>query len=211
MSELSALCRLAVWSTLAAFIWATAGTAGCGRPEGISTSAEVRARKFIVIDDGGMERAEFGMSEGGEVAMVIGNKKRGTAVWVGTDSEGDSRVAFANTKGEVLLELVMVDEKHPAFIMSDANGLRRLGMVITDTGLVTIRLNDSNKQNRCAISVDEDGYSSIIFRDEKGKTRARLMQHEMGTGSLDLLDQEERPRIVLQVDANGKADAVVFE
>jgi len=183
---------------------------GTARSEDETVPKEIRARKFVVVDETGKERAEFGIMENGEAGMVIWNKKKSTAMAVGVDHTGMPNIVFQNSKGEALLELAMLEDKYPAFIMSDADGKRRLGMVVTDTGLVTLRLYDTKKKDRCAISLSPDGDPKIVLRDKQGNVRASVILDEKGTSALVLFNRKEQERIVFQVDAQGQADAAVF-
>jgi len=178
--------------------------------EGASATNEVRASKFVVVDEGGRKLGEFGVMEDGTAAMVIENTKTHTGISVGTDRSGMPRITLTNSKAAALLELAMLEDKYPAFIMSDGDGRRRLGMVVTDTGSVTLSLYDTKKQNRCAIALAEDGHPTIALRDERGEVRARLTLDGNGMCALDLLDEKGRARVVFQVEAQGEADAAVF-
>lgn len=203
------------WSAMillpvAACLWLGSGVLRTARSEGTSVPNEIRATKFVVVDDTGKMRAEFGIMEDHEAGMVIWNEKKTAAVAVSVDHSGMPNIVFQNSKREALLELAMLDDKYPAFIMRDADGKRRLGMVVTESGLVTLRLYDTKKKDRCAISLGPDGDPRIVLRDKRGNVRASLILDEKGTSALVLFNRKDQERIVFQVDAQGQADAAVF-
>ena len=195
---------------LAIGFWLGSCVLNTAHSEAESVPNEIRARKFVVVDDTGKDRAEFGITEDGEAGMVVWNKKKSTAVSVSINRYGMPRITFENSKGEALLDFGIFDDQYPVFIMRDANGLRRLAMAVTDAGLVTLRLYDSRKQDRCAISLTGDGNPLITLNDDKGKVRASLIIGNNGTCALVLFNRKEQERIVFQVDAEGQADAAVF-
>lgn len=195
---------------LAVCFWLGSGVVSTADSKDETVPSEIRARKFVVVDGTGKKRAEFGIMEDGEARMVVWNKRKSTAMSVGVDHSGMPNIVFQNSKREALLELAMLDDKYPAFIMSDADGKRRLGMVVTESGLVTLRLYDTKKKDRCAISLGPDGDPRIVLRDKRGNVRASLILDEKGTSALVLFNRKEQERIVFQVDAQGQADAAVF-
>lgn len=194
---------------LAIGFWLGSSVPSTAHGEGESVPNEIRARNFVVVDDTGKDRAKFGIIED-QVEMVLWNKNRSTSLSVSMDRSGMPRITFENSQAQPLLELVMIEDKYPAFVMSDAKGRRRLGMVITDTGVVVLSFYDTKKRGRCTITVDGDGIPQIALKDDKGNVRAIFVLDDKGTCGLGLLNSQSQGRIVFQVDAEGQAEAVVF-
>ena len=195
---------------LAVCVLLGSGVLGTARSKDETVPNEIRARKFVVVDDTGKERAEFGIMENGETGMVVWNKNRSAAVSVSMDRFGMPRIVFENSKSEALLELGILEDRFPAFVMRDANGRRRLAVMATEGEAVAIGLYDTKKRNRCAVSLGRDGHPQITLKDDKGQVRVRLMLDNDGTCALDFLDGKGNKHIVFQVDAQGQADAAVF-
>ena len=171
---------------------------------------EVRASRFVVIDDHGKERGELGLLPGGQVGVVIRGKDSGTALSLYFDDKGMPRFEFQNSKGEALLDLGLLDDQSPAFVMRDGEGRRRLGIIVTPRQTVAIGLYDMDKVDRCSIAVGADGHPQIALKDEAGRLRGSIMLDSKGECALDLYDREGRERVVFQVNAEGKADGAVF-
>ena len=55
---------------------------------------EVRAQKFVVTDDSGKERAEFGILPDGTARLAIWDKTRSVEAWLGVDELGSPLVAI---------------------------------------------------------------------------------------------------------------------
>ena len=190
--------------------WLSVGALSAPHSNDDIVPEEIRARKFVVVDESGKGRAEFGILEDGQAVMVVWNEKASTAVSVGMDRFGMPRVAFENSKAEALLELGILEDRFPVLILNDANGTRRLGMVVSDTGLASIGLYDKKKRPRCAISVDESGSPQIVMRDGRGQARGSLMVHDKSGAAVSLLDPEGRERALIQVNPEGEPDAALL-
>jgi hypothetical protein len=198
---------------MAAAFWlglAVTGNAGSGFPEDDPDPQEIKAGKFIVVDNKGNERAEFGMLKDNRPGMILWNMKDNMAFSVSLDDTGMPRMEFANSKGDSLLDLGISGEKAPILMMRDANGVRRLAMVLSPEGTVGLTLYDTKKQNRMSLSLDDKGISKVILRDEAGKGRVSLMADDTHTGALDLWDRDGQVRFSFQVDGQGHADCVFF-
>lgn len=195
---------------LAVCFWLGSRVLGTANGQDRSVPGETRARKFVVVDDAGQERAQFGLVDDGEVGLVVWNEKKSAAVSVSIDRFGMPRVALENSKAQHLLSLGILQDLYPVVLIADANGQRRLGLTVLEDGSVAFAMYDAEKRNRCAISLSKEGNPRIVMRDAKGQDRARLMLDDKGTCALDLLDGKGREHIVLQVDAEGQGDAAVF-
>ena len=195
---------------LAVCFWLGLGVLSTAQSEDRAVPVEIRARRFVVVDDTGRERAKFGVMEDGETGMVVWNKKKSTAVSVSMDRFEMPRIVLENSKAEALLDFGILGDRYPVLVMRDANGRRRLGVMVTEGGSVGIGLYDEEKRNRCGVALGRDGHPQITLKDDKGRVRASLMLDGRGACALDLFDPKGQERIVLQVDAQGHADAVVF-
>ncbi len=191
--------------------WLVLAASENGSSEGSrSVAQELRAHTFVVVDDKGEKQCEFGKLERGEIGMVIWNKKKTAAVSVSIDRFGMPRIAFENSKSNAVLQIGVLDDDHPAFVLSDGDGRRRLGMVVAEKGEVSIGLYDTDKRKRLSLTLGKHGDPRVLLRDRQGVIRARLMVDDTDTVALDLLDPKGQPHIVLQVDSEGQADSAVI-
>lgn len=195
---------------LAVCFWLGSGVLSTADSEDKAIPSEIRARRFVVVDANGNERGELGMLPSGQPALRIWDERKTIVGTLEIDQAGMPRFAFEKSSGEPLLELGVLDGEHPVLVLSDADGNRRLGIVVGKPGSVDIALYDTQQRNRCAISLSQDGNPEIVLRDDKGNVRARLMLDDKGTCALDFLNRKGQERIVFQVDAQGQADAIVF-
>lgn len=178
--------------------------------DGDKVQNEVRARTFTVIDDAGRKRAEFGVLPDGRVGLVTWDETKSVAAWIGVDADGMPVVSVGSADGKPLAEIGMLDKRSAVLVMRAANGERRLGMAVTETGAAGIGLYDAAKMNRCMINLGDDGHPQLTLKDSKGVVRSRIMVESNGTCALDLLDAEGRARVVAQVDREGEPGLVIF-
>ena len=195
---------------LAALLWLGLATQLVARGGVETGQREVRAQRFVVVDDAGNERAELGILASGQPSLRIWDEARTIAATLEIDQAGMPRLAFENIGGAPLTELGVLDKRYPVFILRSADGKRRLGVAVAEAGVVSIGLYDTHKRNRCSLSLDEDGQPQLRLKDGKGNDRVRLMIGSDGACALDLLDPKGRERAVLQVDGQGEPDGVLL-
>jgi len=190
--------------------WLVSGHDGVRAGGENANAPEVRAQRFVVVDDSGKGRGEFGMRSNGEPVLRLWDRDVSISAMVEMDAYGMPRVAFETKNGTPLAELGVLDKRHPIFVLRDADGNRRLAMVVAEAGDVAFGLYDTDRTNRCSLSLDKKGDPRIVLRDKTGEVRARVMQDEEGGSAVDLLDAKGRAHVVFQVDAKGRGDGVVF-
>ena len=171
---------------------------------------EIRARRFVAVDDAGKVTAEFGMLSNGTPGMTVWDNKANVVAVLGVDNGGSPRFFFQSETGIPLLSLGIGEKRFPVIMFNAPDGTRRLGMVLTDTGEVTLQLYDSTKQNRCALRVGKEGQPQLVLRDQHGNVRAGVMVHDDVGSGLQLLDREERTRAMIQVNNEGEPDAALL-
>ena len=95
------------------------GVLGTARSEDETVPKEIRARKFVVVDDNGKELAEFGVGSNGQPSMVVWNKGKSMVATMGMDDAGMPRFAFEKSSGEALLEFGVMDGRFPGRCPAD--------------------------------------------------------------------------------------------
>jgi len=166
--------------------------------------AEVRARRFVLIDASGKERGEFSMTPGGKPALRIWDRKATVSATVEIDPRGMPRVALQQTDGKPLIEFGVLAKEHPVFLMHDGTGVRRVGFVVADQQEVAALLYDGSGERRLRVGLDDDGNPQLVLRDKNGRGRIHITHNEQGGAGLDLLDAKGRARAVVQVDSTGE-------
>ena len=115
--------------------------------------AEVRARRFILVDEKGKTRAKLDVTEDGP--------------WLGLyDDNGKTRAVLGMTKDGASLDL------------GDENGNLRAALVMYKNG-PELSLRDENENLRAKLSVDKDG-PELSLCDENENLCAKLAIHKEG-------------------------------
>jgi hypothetical protein len=170
---------------------------------------EIRAKRFVVVDSAGKDRAELGLLKEDEVGLIVWNKDRTASLTVGVDQSETPRMGFANREGYRLLDLGLSENKAPVIALSDAEGRKRLGAIVTENGTVGIALYALKNHNQYALTVTREGDVQIILKDQAERKRALLKLDEKGVIALELSGPNGTPGVRFQVDANGKPDGAI--
>ena len=202
------LCSVTALGLVAACTWLAAGAENTAQSDGEGVPIEIRAQRFVVVDDGGKERAVLGILEHGEVGLTVWNEQKTGAISVTINRKGP-RISFENAKGVELLSLGIMIDKQPLLIMKDEKGTRRVVITAVPGGEVHIGLYDAKQKNRCKIALTESGEPQIYLKDDQERGRGTFMMTE-GIVALDLWDRKGQARVVFQINAENFADAAVY-
>lgn len=143
---------------------------------------ELRASRFVLVDEKGVERGEFGFSPAGAARLLIHGKKSG--------------------KG--MLMFVDDDEGTANIIMYGRNKTTRLGIGIRKTGQAFLELWDKDGKAHIGLGVDKKHGAVIKLTDRSRKTRVRLVARESGSSGIALLDQGGLGRGAFVIDDAGR-------
>lgn len=191
--------------------WLAVESVSTAQHNGEDVPIEVRAQRFVVVDEAGKERAQFGILEHGEPGMTVWNKQKTSAVTVAIDRSGRPRISILNGKKEELLSLGIAEDKYPVLVMKDETGTRRVVITAGLGGEITIGLYDAKQKNRCTIALTESGEPKIFLKDAQERVRGSFMMDQYETVALDLWDQKGEARVVFQINPENIADAAVFD
>lgn len=147
---------------------------------------EVRAKRFVLVDDAGRERAMLDvLADGPRLALFDAAGK--PRAWLSVDKDGPVLgLGDENGKGRVVLA---VDEDGPWLHLRDAAGKARVALsVLAD--LPVLHLLDAAGEIRVWLSVRKGGPGLHLF-DENRKERATLTVRKNGPG-LVLFDAAEK-------------------
>ena len=186
------------------------GGVGCSEERHDSTAGEIRASRFVIVDNAGNERGVVGMSEMQQPAVRLWSTTGETSISLQIDNADMPRLAMVGRNGAVLVELGVLDGLHPLLLFNDGKGNRRLGMVVARDNEVAIFLYDANRTKRCGVALGVDGDPHVVLRDARGKVRARIAVDNADIAAIDLLDDLEAPHVVFQVGKDGVPNAAIL-
>jgi hypothetical protein len=118
---------------------------------------EVRAKRFVLVDDDGDRRAVLGFAPG---LMVHGRSKPGF------ESAILSLLPKNNSGG---IRLMVMHDGRSSVRFDDIVGKTRMGARLLPLGNPLVWFSDSDEKARLALSVEADGKPSILFKDKDGR------------------------------------------
>lgn len=138
----------------------------------------VEARRFVVRDPQGNERAVLALSEdcsGVWLYDANGNPRAGLTVL----TEEGPELALRDVEGRSLLH-IQLGKNGPAIRLSDANGTGRLALVLSSSGQPALGISDANGKRRVELGVDTSGTPGLTLWDGSGDLRVNLFVENAG-------------------------------
>ncbi|MCS7193236.1 MAG: hypothetical protein NZ937_09690, partial [Armatimonadetes bacterium] len=85
-------------------------------------------------------------------------------------------LAVIDKNGEIRIELFVspIDNDVVSVVLSDMNGVERIGLVVLPDGTPALQLFDKSKRKRAEITLLSDGQPALKFYDAKGKVILKL-------------------------------------
>lgn len=179
---------------------------GQSDPKAPVPTKELRAQRFVLVDENDRKLASLERQEDGRPALVLWNKEETAAASIVIDKGGMPRIVLESGDAEV--SMGFMDAGSPVLGMLDAKGNRRLAAtVFMDNASLTMY--DDQKRERWLIGVNAKGQPIARVKDEKGNLRAGFAHDESGVG-LTLSSEDDRSNVVLQVHPQGQCDVAIL-
>ncbi len=118
---------------------------------------EVRAKRFVLVDDDGDCRASLG--------FIPGRKVHGRSV-PGFESAVLSLFAKSN---KTAITLMVMHDGRPAMMLNGKDGKSRIMARLLPDGNPAVWFMDDDKKDRLKLSLEADGRPSILFKDKDGR------------------------------------------
>ena len=151
-------------------------------------AGEIRARRFIVVDDRGTTRIQLGMlgEEGPSLELA--------------DSRGIPRLAIAVRPGGATAIKMLGEERHP-----------RVTLDILPDGSPRLELRGQNGMSAVTVGVEEDGAAHVRLVDHQGRHRSALTIAPGGSPGLTLNDETGTSRLGLAVAPDGWSQTELYD
>lgn len=176
---------------------------GQTEPKPLAPTKEVRAQRFVLVDEKDQTQASLMRGDDGRPALVLWNGDGTASATVEIDQGGKPRITLSN--GDADVSMGFMDPGSPVFVMRDAKGKRRVVVVAGRERRTLINLYDDEQRERLSVGLTEKGQPIASAKDEEGNLRATFVQDETGVG-LDLTAENGRGSISLNVDPKGQCD-----
>jgi hypothetical protein len=181
---------------------------GTSTGKSAKTADEVRAKRFILIDEDGRQRAMLG------IETIMDNPQApGSTVLRFYDEKGQSRLSHSLAPGgSASMGIMSVDGRSKALLIGgtdiqrigffDKNGSALAQLAVGADGSSNLLLRDSTGV-RAALDVEADGSPALRLYDTNGKTRVVLGATTLKDGQKEIVEQRPASSLVL-LDKNEK-------
>ncbi len=202
---ITGLMRCTMLIAFVLIFWQMASTAGCSRPR--QQFEEVRASRFVLVDDAGQERGDLAVTSDGAARLRIEGAANDLSVWVGVNENGPS-VAILDEAGKVAVEMT-VFKGDRIIALRDSERIR-VGLRAWQNGSATVTLWDQSGKKRAQLESADEVAGFVTF-DPQGVVRGSFGVADPGLPSNVLYDEAGRPRLGLVFESDGSARLFVLD
>lgn len=110
---------------------------------------EVRARRFVVLDQAGTVRAEVGTEPDGSAGQRVSDAAGAPRAGLGVSRDGLTRLVFQGRDGAVRASLAVAPEDWPALVLFDKQGRRRFALDVGLGGWPFLAMRERNDDRPC--------------------------------------------------------------
>lgn len=161
-----------------------------GRPGG-GVVSEVRAKRFLLVDDAGKLRAVLGAATGGAVSLgLLDNDDKIWSVLI-VDADGTPRLEMLAADETRRLVLSVFPNRSDLALFGKAARGGAILDVATD-GAVTLGLTDRKERTRAGLLLLPDGTALLKLTDTTQRVRAALGVGKDGSPGLGMWDRDGR-------------------
>ncbi|MEE8373917.1 MAG: hypothetical protein V3R87_09370 [Dehalococcoidia bacterium] len=191
---------------------------------GSGPEKELRASRFVLVDDKGAERAELSFGPHGPPRLIIGNKKPVEGILLGLDDDGSPFLIMGGREDKARIGMGIMESGkphiglwgsgakkahiglgfqstgNPQFLLRDVVGKTRIGLSVDKVGDAVLQLRDPSGRPRALLSASGGDNTSLILTDAKGKGGGSLIVDKAGKAALFLSDSKKNPRVLIQAE-----------
>src|SRR4029077_12317168 len=194
---------------------------------------EIRARRFIVVDDRGTARVQLGLlGEGagleladsrgvgraaiavrpdGATAIEMLGEERHPRVTLEVLPDGSPRLELRGPDGMSTVTVGVRPDGAAHVLLADHHGHHRSALTITPGGSPGLTLNDATGTPRLGLTVTSDDWSEVDLYDRAGARRLGLSVSPQGAPVIGFDDNAGRPRMLVGLLLDGKPTLDFFD
>jgi hypothetical protein len=166
---------------------------------------EVRAKKFVLVDENRKTRGQLDISEGRSRLTLFSAEKKALA-FLSTTAEGSSGLCFLDQEGKprAVIGYASSDAPKPhqeqaKLELLDKNGIARANLAVLPEGQSLLHFRDRSDVTRAFLCVERDGRPVLGLMDDQGTLRLQLAL-ALGTApSVRLYDSDATYRAAFEM------------
>ena len=169
---------------------------------------ELRASRFVLVDDKGAERAELGFNSLGTASLFSGDKKSGQGVLLALDDEGAPFLSLAG-KGNARVRIGFRSSGEPLMELSDGGDekAQRRSRVGKEHG-AALRLKGQRGKTRFVLAANDLGHSGVVLLDQREQARGSFVIDDEGRPSITMVDPKGNNRVVIGTEKDGNSPSI---
>lgn len=148
------------------------GLLGATSPGSGTVADEIRARRFILVDDAGRDHAALGIEPGGAAGLAFAGPDGKLRALLGIEGDGSGFLGLADRSGTLRVMLGAM-EGSAGLNLADRAGKDRAGLVIAPDGTGGLTLSDPSGRARAVLALEPGGLAALEILDPAGKPAFR--------------------------------------
>ena len=167
-------------------------------------AAELRARRFVVVDDRGTTRGRLGLL-GGETSVLELADRRGAAqAVIAVRPAGTATIEMLGAERTTRAALEILPDGSPRLELRGRDGAAAAIVGVARDGAAHVILVDRQGQQRSALTIGPSGAPALTLNDATGTPRLGLGVAPDGWSEMDLYDRVGALRLGLSVSPQGE-------
>lgn len=124
---------------------------------------EMRARRFVVVDQTGIVRAEIRTEPDGSTVLRVSDASGAPRAILGVSGDGLTRLVFQGRAGAARASLTVAPEDWPALVLFDKQGRRRFALDVGLGGWPFLAMRDEQGEDRAVLELTPQGAPQLLF------------------------------------------------
>lgn len=124
---------------------------------------EMRARRFVVVDQTGIVRAEIRTEPDGSTVLRVSDASGAPRAVLSVSGDGLTRLVFQGRAGAARASLTVAPEDWPALVLFDKQGRRRFALDVGLGGWPFLAMRDEQGEDRAVLELTPQGAPQLLF------------------------------------------------
>lgn len=169
---------------------------------------ELRASRFVLVDDKGAERAELGFNSLGTASLFVGDKKSGQGVLLALDDEGTPFLSLAG-KGNARVHIGFRRSGEPLMELSDGGDEKaQIRLSVGKEHGAALRLKGQRGKTRFVLAANDSGNSGVVLLDQREQARGSFVIDDEGRPSITMVDPKGNNRVAIGTEKDGSSPSI---
>lgn len=135
-------------------------------PGSSSAPGTLRAERFVLVDDRGVERGTWGLRNDGSARLTLHDPAGLARLNLTILESGSPGLSFAGDDGQRRVVLGLLDDETGSLVFADRDGVPRAVLGLSRDQAASLLLADGDGATGIAFGLDGNGVGSVLLPDE---------------------------------------------